>query len=46
MCPFHLTAHTLTIDGPFGRVELVSTAPLAAPATGPAPGPDEPSTDD
>ena len=28
MCPFELTAHTLSIDGPLGRVELVSTAPL------------------
>ena len=28
MCLFELTAHTLSIDGPLGRVELVSTAPL------------------
>ena len=33
MCPFHLTARTLSIDGPFGRVELVSTAPLPPPAS-------------
>ena len=28
MCPYELTAHTLSIDGPFGRVDLVSTAPM------------------
>jgi heat shock protein HslJ len=28
MCPFELTAHTLSIDGPLGRVDLVTTAPL------------------
>jgi heat shock protein HslJ len=28
MCSFELTAHTLSIDGPIGRVDLVSTAPL------------------
>jgi heat shock protein HslJ len=30
MCPFELMAHTLSIEGPLGRVELVSTAPLPA----------------
>ena len=28
MCPYHLTTHTLSVDGPLGRVDLVSTAPL------------------
>jgi len=28
MCSFQLTEHTLSIDGPLGRVELVSTKPL------------------
>ena len=28
MCPFDLTVHTLTIEGPLGRVELVTTKPL------------------
>jgi heat shock protein HslJ len=42
LCPFRLTTHTLTIDGPMGRVELVSTAPLpvgdeAAPDAGDSP---------
>jgi heat shock protein HslJ len=37
MCPFHVTAHTLSIDGPLGRVELVSTAPLPAPPKAQAP---------
>ena len=32
MCPFQLTTHILTIDGPLGRVELVSTTPLPEPA--------------
>jgi heat shock protein HslJ len=32
MCPFQLTTHTLSIDGPVGRVELVTTRPLPAPA--------------
>lgn len=27
MCPYELTAETLAIDGPLGRVELVSMAP-------------------
>ena len=27
MCPYVLTAQTLSIDGPLGRVDLVSTAP-------------------
>jgi heat shock protein HslJ len=31
MCPFHLTTHTLSIDGPLGRLDLVSTAPLPGP---------------
>jgi heat shock protein HslJ len=31
MCPFQLTHHTLTIDGPLGRLELVSTTPLPRP---------------
>ena len=47
MCPFHLTAHALSIDGPYGRVELLSTtAPPTAPAP-PEPGPtaDEPPAD-
>jgi heat shock protein HslJ len=35
MCPFELTARTLSIEGPFGRVELVTTAP--APPTDPTP---------
>ena len=35
MCPFRLTAHTLSIDGPLGRVELVTTTPLPAPAVEP-----------
>jgi len=30
MCPFELTADTLSIDGPVGRVELVSTVPRPA----------------
>ena len=29
MCSFELTAQTLTIEGPLGRVELVSTAPMS-----------------
>jgi heat shock protein HslJ len=33
MCPFELTAQTLTIEGPIGRVELVTTAPM--PSIGP-----------
>ena len=28
MCPFALTAHTLSLEGPLGVVELVSTEPL------------------
>jgi heat shock protein HslJ len=28
MCLFELTAHTLSIDGPLGSIDLVSTAPL------------------
>jgi heat shock protein HslJ len=28
MCPFELTARTLSIEGPFGRVELATTAPM------------------
>jgi heat shock protein HslJ len=28
MCPYELTTHTLSIDGPLGRVQLVSTTPL------------------
>jgi heat shock protein HslJ len=28
MCPFDLTVHTLTIEGPIGPVELVTTEPL------------------
>ena len=28
MCAFELTARTLSIEGPFGRIDLVSTAPL------------------
>jgi heat shock protein HslJ len=28
MCPFGLTSHTLTIEGPLGLVELISTTPL------------------
>ena len=31
MCPFQLTSHTLTIDGPLGRLELLSTSPPPAP---------------
>ncbi len=32
MCPYHLTPRTLSIDGPLGRVELVSAAaPPASP---------------
>ncbi len=31
MCPFHLTPHSLSIDGPHGRVELVSTSPGPSP---------------
>jgi heat shock protein HslJ len=31
MCPFAVTAHTLTIEGPLGLVELVTTTPLPAP---------------
>jgi heat shock protein HslJ len=34
MCPFQLTPHTLTIDGPLGRLELISTSPLPAPPSG------------
>ena len=30
MCPFSLTAHTLSIEGPLGLVEAVSTTPLPA----------------
>jgi len=41
MCPFHLAARTLSIEGPMGRIELVTTDPLPA---GPALG-DEPSLD-
>ncbi len=36
MCPFHLTAHTLSIDGPLGRLELVSTSPPPAAEAPPA----------
>ena len=44
MCPFHLTAHTLSIDGPHGRVELVTTTPPPAPVVHDEPVaiPDEP----
>jgi len=28
MCPYELTAHTLSIDGPLGRVELITTTPM------------------
>jgi heat shock protein HslJ len=35
MCPYALTVHTLTIEGPFGRVELVSTTPVPARETAP-----------
>ena len=46
MCPFHLTSHTLSIDGPVGRVELVSTRPRPDPVTeDPIPAADEPPTD-
>ena len=31
MCPFQLSVHTLTIEGPLGLVELVTTTPLPAP---------------
>jgi heat shock protein HslJ len=31
MCPFSLTVHTLSIEGPLGLVELVSTTPLPEP---------------
>jgi heat shock protein HslJ len=37
MCPFHLGARTLSIDGPFGRVELVSTAAATGEPAPPAP---------
>ena len=30
MCPFGLTVHTLSIEGPLGMVELISTRPLPA----------------
>ncbi|MFL6206169.1 MAG: META domain-containing protein [Acidimicrobiales bacterium] len=32
MCPFQLTVHTLTIEGPLGVVELVTTTPLPTAA--------------
>jgi heat shock protein HslJ len=32
MCPFQLTQHTLTIEGPLGVVELITTRPLPASA--------------
>ena len=46
MCPFGLTTHTLTIEGPLGTVELVTTTPLPEPHApvvldDPAPTPDE-----
>ena len=31
MCPFRLTTHTLSIEGPLGMVELISTTPLPEP---------------
>jgi heat shock protein HslJ len=31
MCSFSLTVHTLSIEGPLGLVELVSTTPLPEP---------------
>ena len=31
MCPFGLTTHTLSIEGPLGTVELISTRPLPEP---------------
>jgi heat shock protein HslJ len=45
MCPYRLDARTLTIEGPLGRVDLVSTSPPPEP-TGPpagAPAPNGPS---
>jgi heat shock protein HslJ len=41
MCPFQVTTHTLTIDGPLGRVELVTTAPLHEPSYAPQPAVDD-----
>jgi heat shock protein HslJ len=53
MCPFRLTTHTLSIEGPLGMVELISTTPLptshpspGVPDDGAAPRVDEPSPDD
>ena len=37
MCPFELTIHTLSFDGPLGRVELVSTTPMPDPAPAESP---------
>jgi heat shock protein HslJ len=47
MCAFALSAHTLTIEGPYGSVELVSTRPVRAPElpAEPADAPAPPPTD-
>ena len=46
MCPYELTVHTLSIEGPVGRVDLVTTTPLVEPTPepGPGPGPSPPET--
>jgi heat shock protein HslJ len=38
MCPFGLTGHTLSIEGPLGMVELITTRPLPEPDEAPANG--------
>ena len=44
MCRYHLDSVGLAIDGPLGRVELMSTIPSTpAPASASAGAPDEPS---